>query len=85
MKDLESLKKISTDYSISRYMNTDVSPKQKAAEIIGDYGKILSALNASPEMIIKCSLRVADELIHVTGSKYWYSVKNHILNFKQDA
>jgi hypothetical protein len=85
MKDLESLKKMSTDYSVNRYINTDISPKEKAAEIIKDYAQILSGLKDSAQLVISCSERVADELIYVTGSKYWYSVKNHIQNFKQNA
>jgi hypothetical protein len=85
MKDLESLKRMSTDYSVNRYINANVPPKEKASEIIKDYTELLSGAEASKELIISCSIRVADELIYVTGSKYWYSVKNHIQNFKQNA
>jgi hypothetical protein len=85
MKDLDSLKKISTEYSVNRYINSEAHPKKKASEIIADYTQILSELGAPTEFIIRCSLRVADELIYVTGSKYWYSVKSYIEKFKQDA
>ena len=78
MNDIETLKSISRAYSIQRYMNTDITPKAKALEIVTDYTMMLKGTTGSASIIKSCAIRVTEELISVTGSKYWYDVKSEI-------
>ena len=59
-------------------MNTDITPKTKALEIVTDYTMLLKGTTNSASIIKSCAIRVTDELISVTGSKYWYDVKSEI-------
>lgn len=82
MNHIEQLKSISSKESVSRHSDTNMTPKEKARKLVDSFYLSCPIVDLTKkellEMSRNCAMIVADELIQVTRSKFWYDVKSEI-------
>ena len=86
MNYIEQLKKISAVSSVSKNLDTNLTAKQKAQQLVDSFYVSCPIKDITKkelmEVAITCAVITADELISVSRSKYWYDVKDEILKLK---
>lgn len=56
----------------------DISPKQKAEQLIDVFMNINGKKKLSMSMAIESAIKTTDELITATASKFWYDVRREL-------
>ena len=82
MNHIEQLKSISSKSSVSRHIDTKMTSKEKARELVDSFYVSCPIKDLTRAELLEvartCAMITADELIQVTRSKYWYEVKDEI-------
>lgn len=62
------------------------NPKEKAEELINKYLLLVPKEFGGMDINLakQCALILVEELINVTGSKYWYEVKREIILYDKN-
>lgn len=82
MNHIEQLKNISYKSSVSRHSDTNMTPKEKARQLVDSFYLSCPIKDLSSKDLLEISrtsaLIVAHELIEATRSKFWYDVQAEI-------